>query len=276
VAWEDLERAVKAFVGYAQVKTLGGVRYIHRHIPDPYPRFYGLTGRPTLWCVSAGPATGVRAVGVHQDDTQQFVWARLPLEYRTLSYDIKPDEEVLGIAEPFGNLPDESTGARYVTPLFESAGKIISLPQGMMQIANADPALRIPIRQGIPIRQAAGTLHLTHHLLPELPLGVLQAAENRINSTEFFGYPAQTLLLSGYRYRRQRSPIGDFVYTLELSFSYLPNWSPVDGTAKGWNRILRKIAGVLDYRLATADGTVDDTKAMFRQFDMHEVLNPDQ
>lgn len=282
--WEDLETAIKGFIGYCQIRTQGGVRYYHRHVPDSFPRFYGLTGRPTLFCVSAGPAQGVRAVGKHQDETQQFVWARLPLEYRTVPYGILPDEDVLGLLEPFGGIPDESTGLRYVTPHFDGAPKIIALPQGMMQMASATAALRVPIRQGLPIRRAAGTFTLTHHLLPALPITTIQAAENRINSTEFFDFPAETLLFSNWRYRRERSPLGDFVFTVDFIFDYLPNWSPIDGTPKGHNRILRKMKTAIgppavytfDYHLATTDGTVDDTKAMFRQFDMHELLRPDQ
>lgn len=287
VLWEDLERAMRGFLGFSQVRTTGGVRWLHRKTPDAYPRFLTLQGKPTLFCVGAGPAQGLRPQGQDADGTQGFVWAKLPLEYRTLPYEILPDNEVLGTAEPFGGLPDESSGLRYVYPHFDDAGRIMSLPQGMMQVANADARLRTPIRQGIPFRQAAGTLTVTHYLLPELPLATLAQAENRINSVEFFGYPAETLLLRGYRYRRQRSPLGDFVYQLDLIFDYLPNWSPVDGTAKGHNRILRRqntvyvavgppAPGVLDYYLVTSDGTVDGTKAMFRQFDMTEVLRPDQ
>lgn len=252
VNWVDQVKAVKAFVGFAQMRVSPtGIRYIHRAIPDDYPLFFNLAGKPWLWCVGAPTVKGKgKPLGTDANGLNSFRYAYITLNYSSLTYEIVPDPACLGnnnyqnaAPNPLKNLPDESRLLRYVTRVIKPYSRIISLPFGFMRVIGArnlpDPpgnglVQELPligprgqlIREGIPIRQAGMDVRYTWHCVPEeaIPIEAIQNSLSCVNDADFDVFQANTLLFEDIAdLSPERSPIGDRIYTITYKFKYLPN-----------------------------------------------------
>lgn len=289
VLWEDPVdgsakdgTAQRDFIGHATVKVAaGGKRYISRETPFPYPHLKNSSDLPYLYCVGAPVMRGVGPQGADDEAVQSFAHALLDLEFRSLPYPILTDAEVLGVGD-WAGIPDEGrfgadgTKRRYTTRMVKPGGKIIVLPQGMMKVVDGS-ASGIPIREGLPFRQASAQVTYVHHDVPEdgVPLRLLEARYNTINSVEFDGWTAETLLFEQADIKPMVSALGDKIADVQLTFKWLPNYSPVSSVAKGHNYILRRVGGVLDYYLVTSTGAAGGTKP-YRTADHSDLFRPDQ
>lgn len=275
--------AQRDFIGYSKVQLGFGAKwFINRELPFVYPRILNSAGNPFLYCVSCPALRGVGPLGKDADGVQTFQHGLLDLEFRTLPYNVLRNEDILGVGD-FIQVPDEGlfgtdpTKRRYVTRLTKPAGKILSLPRGMMRVVNADAAKRTPIPEGIPFRQASATIVYIWHDVPEagVPNATIQTSLNTINNAAFDVYAAGTLLFETVDIKPTVSPLGDRTADVQYTLKWLPNLSADGTTARGHNWILRKVAGGMDYVQVTSDGTLAGTPP-YRSSDLADLFRPPQ
>jgi hypothetical protein len=289
------------------VFTGGTVRYyISRTLPHAYPaRVSDGTGDFFLFAQSIpdGRPLGVGAAAADGSGglTAEYTNYLMTVEYRTLSYDLKDDDEVLA-GEPLGEnlsplngFPDEGyalaaapeyglaalaatdlplTASRFVTRMARPGGRSLVLRQGMMRYVTDGK----PVPEGIPVNVPFTTLSYTWHQVPDggLPLKAISAALGTLNNAAFDGYAAQTLLLTNAVPRPYRNPFGERNYDVESTFRYQPNVSYLDGTSPlGQNCFLRVVGGSLNWDYATANGDPDGQPA-YRVTDFAALFRPDQ
>jgi hypothetical protein len=290
-----------------EVETGDGPRYyVSRQTPHDYP-FVTDAGDVFLFAQSIpqGRPLGVGAPntdfpGLAADYTNYL----MTVEYRTLSYDVKEDDEVLaGPALPLPDSgfndsplegfpdegyalaaaagPDEPGASRYITRVARPGGRFHVLRAGMMGYVSDNK----PVPEGIPLTVPFVTLSYTWHQVPEggVPNAAIRKCLGTINNLTFDGYPAETLLLTNVVPRPFRNPFGERNYDVEYTFRYQPNVSYADGvTPRGHNFIPRvTAAGGLDYEeiraLKNSGGSpLAAGSPPYRLTDFATLFRPDQ
>lgn len=240
VAWEDRYRAMAEFLGWSQVRSEGGSRYIERHTPYSHPEFLDDSGSSNgipevLYAtrvISMKPFVPPRGDGKpykSPDNWPRAKFALLKLGMQALTYDIREDSDTLVVSD---GKPDESRLNRYVTKIVKPSSEILGLqgqrfkfvPSGGYPPANT-PALGTPGK-----RIPKYDLTLTWHEVPRRAIGSRIYNPNRsdfpaddylgtVNSTTFAGCPVGTVLYTGVDIRPIRSALGERIFEVEYRFS---------------------------------------------------------
>jgi hypothetical protein len=246
IRWQDLDLAKAAFLGYptilAQSASTGA--WIARNTPDTFLLFSNNSGNPYLFATKlSGQGYGMpvdNIYGIHDPatDTPVYRYAKLEVEYETLTYDVLTDSQMinLGLVDGNGN-PDESTLARYVTKEINPGAEYLTLPaDGFKYVTANTPKLSYSPGKLVPNYD----LSLTWHLVPIDAVGSILLNPNlqnpsidlclgNVNNKPFPamllggnpGWPVGSLQMTGCTIKAVRSTSGDRLYDITYRFKFL-------------------------------------------------------
>jgi hypothetical protein len=274
VPWAQYAYAVQDILGYAQVYNTGlaepNAAMILRTVPWAHPDFLS-DGNQFLYATKIsrvmphglpdqanGQPANVFAPGYSVMSPQisnNYKFARFTIEFETLPYDIRTDNDPLVQTLVGATLiTDESRLNRYVTKLVNPSADYVSLGIGVMKYAGGGAA-------GSVVQFAPGKIAVNHDFefrwelvpkeaVPSLAIdptlsateAAVEACLGKVNQDAFAGYPAGTLLLLAAVMTPIRSPIGRRIYTVGYRMKYFnPGhhkiFGPVNGTTGGWVEI---------------------------------------
>lgn len=281
IAWVDRSRAVREFLGFAEVKTLGAAKFISRTVPHHHADFLKVTdGKPFLFATGcAFQGLGVnRALPEGESrmksirDTAQYQQARMRVQYETLTYDILTDEEMIAAGSvDSGGRPDESTWKRYCTVLPRPKGRFLGLVGHNFVFDSDNQPIPQPPGRIVP----QWDLRVTWHAVPErgVPsilvnptlqasgsIGAIDAFTGKVNRGTFNGFASGTLLCLVPEIVPHRSPRGERIYDVHFYFEWFPFFH---------NRVPRVLAGTFGFVRCSTDGnensdaSVNDGKLIY-------------
>lgn len=269
VPWADRIAWAIRWLGYPEIKFDNGHWFISRRVPQEHPEYLDADNRPYLWatqvmrCEPWGlpDPTGSTFDMRTPLDVADYGFARIQVLYESVSYELLPDNEVLGEDD----VPDEALLARYVTVTATPAGEMLNLP--LAALAFVDGASPVNIVPGFTSRIEQKTdVVITWHLVPTEAVGMRVINPNadfwpiddtlgRVNSDTFAGCRKGTLRLDAAIPRRHRSAIGDILWDVEFRFTHLDRGddSQVPPVPIGHNHLLQFSGGTLTWREVVAN-----------------------
>jgi hypothetical protein len=236
VAWGQWQSFVVYAVGTSVVWDDAGTDRLSRLLPLRFP------GRPGLVCTKVTRITGSKFLGtVDADGLPEYKDAEISLLFETPGYRVVEDDDVVG--GEYERFVEVGPAATTV--------ETISTYGGSLKFRR-DPALPDPaaLPNDIPVpfntvnkMVMEETFGVTWWRVPEDLVAEGSAWQQRLygtgdqdsvglvgctNTEEIFGKPVGTVLLTGARRIRDKSPVGDgtFEYRVEFEFKHRPS---------GWN-----------------------------------------
>lgn len=257
--------AAQDFIGYAQVATSGGVKYITRVTPMPYPSLPidANPGANSVFYVSGISRTAPLGVPGGIDPASfpvgtagaNYDRARMTVEFTTLPFQVKEDAQVIATGGPLVGLPDEGfalasgwQNTRYITRQIQPFVRLLKLPYGLMKQAATGKLLKV----GIPFREGGANITYTWYRVPVAGVNftTIGGALQTINNATFDIAPANTLLFDSFATREYQGAFGERIMDVTMHMIYLPHTAmnnPGKGTQRGWNWYLDVAGGILDY-----------------------------
>ncbi len=238
--WEQRATFAKLLLGASSVEVNGGVRWISRLTPEPFPEL------PYLYAAGCPSVAGLGRDG-RAGDVATYRGAKAIVEYRALRYRIAEDDSpgLVAATGPLTGFPDEGLAlrdglqnSRYITRLVRPAYRQITIPAGVM-VQDVD-GKEVPIPEGFPFTEPRLEVTYIHHEVPEVPFNAIGQCMFGVNETLFDNFATSTLLYIGAELTERISPFGHLVTDIGHRFLWQPNYSrqgvPV---ARGWNYKLR-------------------------------------
>lgn len=269
----QISTALQVFLGWSRIARdpNSGVRYISRSVPMAFPGVLNLDNQPYLYAVSAPNWEGLEYKGEQGlDGFPIYTLARLDLTFVPLTYKVLPDDDTSLVGDGTLDLnPDESTLNRYVTRgVIQPVDRQVTLPRGLMRwvLESGDPGYTAGpsytpgpvLLESVARTEPAYDVVYIHHLRPDLPISTLIDCLGTVNVTEFDGWPAGSLLLTGVDVRPINLPIGEIAWDFHFKMRFLRRHDKVSGAYKGWNYQLRFFKDGANpkagFRLLTVDG----------------------
>lgn len=215
IAWADRFVARALLLGETRREeiTIAGPIVVPYLTRNPLPHQWIEAEADNLYCTAITNTEGL----VPQTQPTCYQQAMITCNYEQLPFDVMDDAGVTT-----GGFPDEATLLRWVE--FgdrHSTGRLIkayglgavfcnqpdaALPNPAIAAGAADPNRPVMNGQLYPIYE--DTIPYVWHQVPiaYAPFTVAADMQNKMNSVEFDGYPARTLLYMGYRPVRTRLP----------------------------------------------------------------------
>jgi hypothetical protein len=293
VMWEKRLSFATYMLGYGLPYTVGGVRKLSRLIPQAlHP------DTPDIRATRIVRVSGHQWTGTDppRADGEPYVWtnglvnvftdAEIVVHYEHLPYAYLEDDAITTEMDRYVTRGDVRSSAEFLA--YPGAGFKYARNPALADPADGADGTTIPGDQGVIVPQEefvltweripeelaepGSDLHDTIHgtsVYDPLPY------HGAINSIEFDGKPAGTVLLSGVRPIRHLSPLGSgFEYAMEYAFTYRPT---------GWNyRPYFQPAGagtVVTWYFASKDGThyapgsVPDGKSYYHERDLNLLFS---
>lgn len=291
LTFERREYIRRQFLGYSALAGNGSQNWVSRVNPHFYPA-PSLDQGPYLYAQSFihsemisttdSETSDLHAVG---DRTALHPRWRVMIEYRTLPWEIKEDDAVLGTVAPFVGITDEGDVlrqgwiySRNIAKRVEQGGRLIIIPGGMYKYAGTDPVQ--PTREPIPINEVADDVHYMWTCpLDGVPEAVIEKQLNTVNDAPFDGYSLGTLLLLSAAKSLKRDPFGQWIAEITYRMKYSPKFQvtgPDTGTAYGHNAILWHRSTGTEYHFITTDGSGDTGKMPYRYTKFANLFRPKQ
>lgn len=196
-------------IGFSTIETVGGVQFVTRTLPKPYPvrsvRYdtFFLYARELLDIEHFRPSGGTRRDSIVEYGV--YDQARVKIGYETLTYNLRTDQQVLGE----GGGPDDSLLLRYITRHLLPSGEYFQLPRGAHRWTS-DGAQHMG-SLGRALNRA--DLAYTWHEVPGIPTNVYEAV-GCLNALEFDGFAASKLYLVACEAIPYKSMAGNTVYDI--------------------------------------------------------------
>lgn len=229
--------------------------------PDMTNRFFAVAGPRTE---PLGKPLGTDLLG-NTGTAANYVRARLTVEFSTLPYQIKNDQQIgvsqYGVADEGAALARGWQNTRYIIRHLEPFSRLIKIPYGMTySIAYTVPtggSKLKPLKVGLPIREGGCVAQYTWMRIPlgvggsvsGINFGRISSALGTINQFPFDFAAAQTLYFDNFATREYQGYFGEPLVDASFKFVHLPhpstgnNWGggtgggPKAGTLTGWNTV---------------------------------------
>lgn len=261
IPWEHRVKAVPAFLGYTEVRTLvqpdeifqvdfsedafpahgdvpaqlrPGLRsnYLHRVTPWPHPDWPGYLYASSISELDGEvPADALGLPGRNDRDVGQFDEARLTINFEAPKFFIKEDEEV---ADASG-VPVEWTMRRYVTFREDATARAETVPTtGAMRWVINDSPLGPPgppmaLKKLVTFFESEITViwhDVPINAYPEETIRQLVGTSNLnpfgFRGTPFGVRPPETLLFGQPSKEVTRLPNGDYAFNIQMKWKYFP------------------------------------------------------
>ncbi len=291
------QQAREDFLGFAQVVTASGARYISRLVPHSFPFEDWLFAR-------AIPRIEQGGFSQTTSDVAEYSQMKMQVSYEALTFNILEDAQVLNIdsLSPLFGQPDEgaalATGwenSRWITKLPKPGSKLYSLNRGVMQIVGEDinnihPPFVVsqprPLLEGLPFKEALQDVTYVWSGVPidGVPNILHLVAHGCVNDATFDRYPAGTLRLESIEPQPRRDPLGNRTMDVVYKMQFLPRVGHRKGetsandAVSGHNWVYTYDPGPpadLIVARVTSDGLPTGTPP-YRSMDFRLLFNPDQ
>jgi hypothetical protein len=157
--------------------------------------------------------------------------------------------------------------------------RMVGITGSMLQyVDDTTPANRGPTRQPVPIQDNYLLIQYRWIAVPvaAVPRLQIQSQLNTVNSIDFDGSPAGTLLFGGAKLVQREGPLGDDLYDATYLFRFILHYSNRLGKALGWNGMWRNLPGVgLDVWPISSNGQ-STGDPLFRSADPRLLFQPPQ
>lgn len=222
VPWDRRQSVAQQFIGFPYIAGNGEMR---RHLPERIETITDDFDEGFMYCDS------VRMVplgGGGDKDDDEF-YANIPQPYRkwdyalmTVGYVTRP-YDVLTIDEIndfYGadTIPTEM--GRFITWDDDESVSFVTAEHGNWVFKDSGK----PVGNKVAFPLPQGELTLTWwdvHPMAFL-VGNARGLEGKTNDDQFFSYPKETLIFTGFKRRRRRSPLGQRLFNIQFKFLYRP------------------------------------------------------
>jgi hypothetical protein len=242
-------------LGFPRIRAAGAgnTPFIRRVTPHNYQPVGAVGG--WLYATQVERIEGIGVSVNEGDDVAEYEFARVTVIYESLTYDVKEDNEI----HQTDGAPDESRMERFVTRTTEPTAEFITLPQGAYKWKGTT----LPVVGSHGRIISALNLTYTWHQVPRIPPSVKTSKLiGCVNSAEFDGYPAGTLLVTAVELTPYRMIGGLRVYDIKYRVSY----KDPDHNQRGHNYFYRYHDNVVE-RLALTAGGADDGATVYAKTD---------
>lgn len=275
VAWDYRQRAVKDFLGYAQVVS-APVPWLSRINPHPYGDYRNPDYNYFLYAVSVPqidnilPTGDATAIG---EPIARGKKARLHVVYESLPWDIVDDAAV---QLRYAGTPDESGLERNVVKIVKPNSDYLTLASGSYRYVGLG-AGTTPVAQGVGKVIVNYDIQVQWNHVPLACLGTslynpnllnpppIDTALGRVNAKTFMGCVKGTLLLMAVEIVPHRSPIGLRIFDVVYRFKKLQplpgvtGAPPNDKPLSGHNIVLNTKENPARWREAVTDNPAPST-----------------
>jgi hypothetical protein len=327
-------QAAYDFLGYGVVVSLfgpGGGRpyYIHRVTPMPLPALSAALMKLAPADVGAETEAGdpltflppdltqrVYAIGISRTEqlgqplgvnfgaapagtaAANYTRARQSVEFATLPYQIKEDDDVLAVGIDGNIFPNEGAtlavsgwvNTRYISRHTHQFSRVLKIPYGISWVQCGGVVGPKQNKVGFPKREGGADLIYTWYavplegVVPGLNIGSISARLGTINNDTFDSYPAGTLLLDDYKTHEYQGTFGERLANVTFYMGFLPNPAMGNriepggahvalGEPQGWNSQFDVVQGQgPDYYPVTADQA--GTQPIYRRTDFSVLFVP--
>lgn len=318
VPWADRWDFCTLMLGYSQVSTASdGTRYVSRVPPQPYTgaeryQFTGDTDKKKywLWATSVESIEGQSPRGLDLNGFPEFDFARIKINFETLSYRVYSDQEMISIGDTRSgiaqNIPDEGKRlSRFVTRFAQPASEYLQLPFGRYKwaggpksgqyVTGAQLGLIIPTQEVVfiwhQVPRTASQYGPPAYSVPRLAreaLGTINHADfpASVGTSGLVTYPKGTLLLTSIETKPYKWIGGQYYVDITYKMKYLnavdPRTNQTYSPARGHNHFLQMTSsgdGVTHndyaYHLVSHDGT-DTGLKVYRERNFNDLFRPNQ
>ncbi len=228
----DAEKVLVPFLEY----TPGTPVYsVHRELPHRYP------GHDYSNKIFASNIESIEGISLDEPDDAleiaQYRRAHLKVNYESLTYAVREDQEILSslpIGIPF---PDESNLKRFVTKVVQPSAESLTLSNGSYKWVPD----KTPLLGASSIIVSTQEVHYIWHQVPGKP-SAIETHMGTVNDRQFDGYPRDTLLLLAAEVKPYRMVTGLRLCDITYKFKYFQAIDPKTGPLvppAGHNHFLR-------------------------------------
>lgn len=307
VPWEFRWDFAQTMVGFSEavsyVKNGKKLYYIKRYLPQPYPQPLKIRTKDNteitwMYATDIASIQGLSPTKTDNDGNLEFQYARITIQYSTLTYRLKKDEEMpprLGIVgdEGWAEWPQKNDdddlsnfpNTRYITRHIQPTAEYLRLPFGVFKwvydITETpdDPSLRANVANGAGTIVPSTEVVYTWHQVPFVPRKIRDYL-GCVNEFGFDVFESETLLLVAAEVRPYRQigglPAYDVVYKMK---HFNPPGRNANSNRRGHhNRLLKQEVNKdgWEWRRVSSNGKTTDeciyAKVDFEQLFMYDYV----